>query len=1115
MTTEKKINEKKERLLNLMQAMFQLDQPDLDFGLYRIMHAKREQIELFLGTEFDQLIDRVFANRGARHEEEAKKEYETAKQQAIEFGAPDPEVAPKVLQARARYDQIRLSGGEDAEIYDHLFRFFSRYYDEGDFMSLRRYGKGAAGGAETYSIPYDGSEVVMHWANKDQYYIKTSESFSNFSFNPRQALNKDASGVNRQLFESAVTALSLKVHFRIVEAADSPHNNVKVSEKNERFFLLSENNPIVWEKSDLVVRLHYQVDPEKTGQKGKWQEKKNEQIVNKILVALADIQGDNKVLAEEYKSVLAREVPKGKDKKHALLGRYLAQYTASNTMDYFIHKALGAFLHRELDFYLKNEVLKLDDFIGSEDVDVMIGDATGAKLKAMKSALEKAQAIRLLASRLIDFLAQLEDFQKKLWLKKKFVVETNYCLTLDRIKETFYPVIAHNERQISEWVNLYAIDEIIGDIATPAYSVPLTIEFLKANPYLMVDVSLFDVSVKEQLVAQVESLDESTTGILIHSENFQAVSLLESKFRQNIDLIYIDPPYNTTENAIPYKNTYKHSSWMSLVENRSRKSTALMHEKSSFIFAIDDTELSNSRLMLNEIFGADNHVSTIAVEVNPAGQNIRENEPAKSHDYFHVFAVDSNKATINLRQLTDVEKKAFDLKDETGAYLWDNLRRRGGNSRPSDRPNQWYPLYAALTPPKVSLASFVGATEVWPLDPQGENRIWRVSPDGARKDIDSGDISVLEKAGRIEIVKKTRMPVGRKPKTLWYGGEYSATTYGSKLLKDMLGTNDFAYPKSLHLVSESILYWSNKNSYIVDFFGGSGTTGHSVIQLNREDGGQRKFILAEQGDYFETVLTRRAKKAAYSSNWKSAKPVSRDGTSQCFKILRLESYEDCLNNLVLNSSGKSISAVGDSSMQRDYLLRYMLDVETKGSQSLLDVSEFCDPMAYQMEIKKPGTDERTQRSIDLVDTFNWLIGLRVDTLHAGRSFSAAFSRKPDPLLPEDANTRLIVDALTEAPDGPWWFRPVEGHVHTIPGDARQSQNILVLWRRLTDDAEQDAAVLESFLIQQMKFNPTRREDKTLYDVIYINGTHNLPNLGKYGEVRLLEEEFHRRMWAGE
>ena len=97
MATEKKISEKKQRLLTLLRGMFQLDQPDLDFGLYRIMHAKREQVEGFLNSEFDQLIDRVFASRGARKIEDSKREYEAARQQAVDFGAPDPEAPQKVM----------------------------------------------------------------------------------------------------------------------------------------------------------------------------------------------------------------------------------------------------------------------------------------------------------------------------------------------------------------------------------------------------------------------------------------------------------------------------------------------------------------------------------------------------------------------------------------------------------------------------------------------------------------------------------------------------------------------------------------------------------------------------------------------------------------------------------------------------------------------------------------------------------------------------------------------------------------------------------------------------------------------------------------------------------
>ena len=338
---------------------------------------------------------------------------------------------------------------------------------------------------------------------------------------------------------------------------------------------------------------------------------------------------------------------------------------------------------------------------------------------------------------------------------------------------------------------------------------------------------------------------------------------------------------------------------------------------------------------------------------------------------------------------------------------------------------------------------------------------------------------------------------------------------GEKQTSAMFGRSGvFLAPKHADFVSRFIQHAAKRDSVILDCFGGTGSTAHAVIKLNREDNGRRRYVTVEMGRHFDTVLKPRILKAIYSRDWRAGKPHGRSGVSQLVRVLRLESYEDCLNNLALDGDRDAVGNAGIE-LQRDYLLRYMLEVETHGSPSLLNVAQFRDPTAYRLEIKKPGSDEREQRNVDLVETFNWLIGLHVDKLHAGRRFSASFARKPDPLLPQDAHTRLQATALTEADDGAWWFRPVEGYVRTRPGDDLHRQSVLVLWRTLTDDPEQDAAALEAFLSQKMKWNPTRREDKTLYDLIYINGTHNLPNLGKYGEVRLLEEEFHRRMWAGE
>src|SRR5205814_7525312 len=137
---------------------------------------------------------------------------------------------------------------------------------------------------------------------------------------------------------------------------------------------------------------------------------------------------------EQWAQELGKFAPTEKSPQRTVLEKHLTQYTASNTFDYFIHKDLGGFLHRELDFYIKNEVMHLDD----------IEHESAPKVEQYLSLI---RVIRTIAHKIIAFLEQLENFQKRLWLKKKFVVETNYCFTLDRVPEEFYKEIAANDAQ--------------------------------------------------------------------------------------------------------------------------------------------------------------------------------------------------------------------------------------------------------------------------------------------------------------------------------------------------------------------------------------------------------------------------------------------------------------------------------------------------------------------------------------------------------------------------------------------------------------------------------------------------------------------------------------------
>nr|HBQ25531.1 site-specific DNA-methyltransferase [Syntrophomonas sp.] len=337
--------------------------------------------------------------------------------------------------------------------------------------------------------------VKLHWANADQYYIKTSEYFKDYTFKISD---------------------SKRVHFKIIAAGTEQDNNKEASGK-ERRFVLYETEPFLVENGELIIQFEYKVDPQK-------QDKLNEAAAELIEAAAG------KKPLSNYMELFA-PAPTEANHDRTLLEKHLKEYTARNTFDYFIHKDLGGFLSRELDFYLKNEVFFIDDIDKRDPF-------------FFQQSISKVKVIKKIALKIIAFLAQLEDFQKSLWLKKKFVVETNYCITLDQVPEYLYDEIIANQAQIEEWKRLFAIEEIQPSLGNPGYSEPLTLEFLKSNPYLLLDTAFFSEEFKNNLLASIENIDEQMDGLLIHSENFQALNLLQERYREQIDGVYIDPPYN-------------------------------------------------------------------------------------------------------------------------------------------------------------------------------------------------------------------------------------------------------------------------------------------------------------------------------------------------------------------------------------------------------------------------------------------------------------------------------------------------------------------------------------------------------------------------------------------
>ena len=548
--------EKFDRLKALLREMFQLDRGDLDFGLYRIMNLKAGEIAAFLDDALLPQVKTTLAGIADDDRAALEKDLEAALAAARDLGGIDPEKTEKVKGLRAQLAEARADAEAEGDVCNHLANFFARYYDEGDFMSLRRY---SGGGGSAYLIPYDGEEVKLHWANADQYYVKTTENYASYAFTVEEG--------RRVRFETA--------------AADNEKDNVKEADGKQRRFVLAGGKGVV-EGADLVVRFEHRplTESEKKNWPGNRQQgRMNEAAVERILNAVDP----------DWRDLLAAPAPTEADPERTALAKHVERYTAKNSFDYFIHKDLGGFLRRELDLYVKTEVLNLDD--------LALGDAA-----RLRRALARVRAVRRVAEKIIAFLAQLEDFQKRLWLKKKFVLETQYCVTLDRVPETLHVEIAANAAQREEWVDLFAIDEIAGDLGNggAGYSEPLSVEFLKANPFLVLDTRHFDADFTDRLLAALSDagpLDEQMDGLLVHGENFQALNLLQASYRGRMQCVHIDPPYNTQTSGFMYKNGYQRPSWLAMMHNRMAAGIPLLNEDGSFLCHIDENEYEALHLL--------------------------------------------------------------------------------------------------------------------------------------------------------------------------------------------------------------------------------------------------------------------------------------------------------------------------------------------------------------------------------------------------------------------------------------------------------------------------------------------------------------------------------------
>jgi adenine-specific DNA-methyltransferase len=305
-------------LVSKLKEIFQIDKPQLDFGVYRILNARADEINDYLEKRLKAKVVESLATAGTANVEHVQKELKEKEAQYRADGI-DPDTVPKIKELRQKLAEYTVGSAEhENAVFSHLLTFFSRYYDNGDFISQRRY-KG-----DTYAIPYAGEEVMLHWANKDQYYTKSGENFSNYSFKLPEENGKPGRSV----------------HFRLV-AADTAKDNRKDNDKERRFVLIEQQTvtrlddegeeyeeelqPIAEVNGELVLSFEYKAMP-----KGS----KQDALVTKAIGAVFK----NETVKQRWLALMER-APTESNPQRTVLEKCLTDYTAKNTADYFIHKS--------------------------------------------------------------------------------------------------------------------------------------------------------------------------------------------------------------------------------------------------------------------------------------------------------------------------------------------------------------------------------------------------------------------------------------------------------------------------------------------------------------------------------------------------------------------------------------------------------------------------------------------------------------------------------------------------------------------------------------------------------------------------------------------------------
>jgi len=377
--------------------------------------------------------------------------------------------------------------------------------------------------------------------------------------------------------------------------------------------------------------------------------------------------------------------------------------------------------------------------------------------------------------------------------------------------------------------SLIALGEIEKELKSKKYGLVWEEHEEAVDVQMKTQIPVF-TEVKEREICTDEN---GAYNFLLEGDNLHSLYLLEKTHKSSIEVIYIDPPYNTgkkddfryNDAFVVKEDTFRHSKWLSFMAERLKIAKKLLTEQGIIFISIDDNEHAALKLLCDEILGESNYITSLIWQKKKGGSN-DSRHVATEHEYILVYANDVEVLNNIFIEYAEDYVSRYKEKDEIGRYFWDTFKRKSGK--------QYYPI----TCPDGTVLQY---------EENGEPISWLRSEARFLSDLEAGETRIIKVNGKWTVHFKQRQPKGYKPRSIVT--EYGTTSTGADQLKKIFNiTNKFSNPKPTTLIEFLIKFSPNKNATILDFFAGSGTTGHAVLKLNAEDGGHRNFILCTNNE---------------------------------------------------------------------------------------------------------------------------------------------------------------------------------------------------------------------------------------------------------------------------